>query len=189
MRTFVDAELFTRRYPGLRGLEMAPIWGALMLTFLAESVGWIREGDVIPHMTLMGLTLAGVWQIHRYLDRTYGVVRPLSAGWGWFAVGVVTYYVLQIGAIRTGVRIDLTAPFLGLWAASFAWRDRGFRKHWLVPALVGFLMPFVVPYPTPPSAGRSPAAGVWWAVMWAAFMLASLWDHRLLVRSVGDART
>ena len=86
--------------------------------------------------------------------------------------------------------IDQGSSFfeLGLWAAWFGLRDHGFRKHWLLPAVVGFLMPFVVPYPTPPSAPRPFEASMWWAVLWTAFMAASLWDHFVLVRSLGHAR-
>jgi hypothetical protein len=188
MRSLADAELFTRRYTGLRGLEMVPVWGSLAVATFAEGIGWWRDGDVLPRLLLLVPAFASCWLIRRYLDRTFSVVQPLSAGWGWFGVGVVVFSVVQITAIAAGVHVDFTGPAFGVWAASFGLRDGGFRRHWLIPAAVGFLMPFVVPYPTPRSAPRSPDAAMWWAILWVAFTAASLWDHVLLVRSVEHAR-
>jgi hypothetical protein len=186
MRTLADAELFTRRYTGLRGLEMAPVYASLALASFAERIGWWREGDVGPRLLLLIPVFGACWLIHRYLDRTFGVVKPLSAGWGWFAIGVVVFYVLQISANRTGVHIDFTGPALGALAATFGLRDHAFRRHWLIPAVVGFLMPLVVPYPTPASA-RS-AYTLWFGVLWSAFTVASVWDHLVLVQSFSDGR-
>jgi hypothetical protein len=186
MRSFANAERFTRRYTGLRGLEMVPVWGSLAFMSFAEGVGWVRDGDVFPRLLVLLPVFAVCWLIRRYLDRTFGVVHPLSAGWGWFGVGVIVYYALQFTAIATGLHVDFTGPAIGAWAASFALRDHGFRRHWLLPAAVGFLLPFVVPYPTPPSAPRPPEASLWWAILWAAFTAASVWDHLLLVRSFHD---
>ena len=182
MRSLADAELFTRRYMGLRGLEMVPVWGSLAFMAFAEGVGWFREGDVFPRLLILVPVIGACLLIHRYLDRTFGVVKPLSSGWGWLGVGVVVYYVAQIAAIRLGVHIDFTGPALGGWAASFGFRDCGFRKQWLIPAALGFLLPVVAPYPSP-SAPHAPLYSLLSAILFAAFAAASFWDHVLLVRS------
>ena len=186
MRTLADTAQFTRRYPSLRGLEMAPIWGCMALTSFAENRSWIHQGDVIPQLLLFVPAWIGAWLIYRYLNRTFGVVRPLFTDFKWLLFGVVAYYALQITAIKIGLRVDLTAPFFGLWALWFALRDGGFRKHWLLPAIVGFVTPVVVPYPTVPTPHYTP---LWWAILWAAFTIASLWDHVLLVRSFNHGFT
>jgi hypothetical protein len=186
MRSLADATLFTRRYPSLRGLEMVPAYTSLALMTFAEGLGWLREGDLGPWLILLVPVIGIAKWIRRYLDRTFGVVQPLSAGSGWFGVGVVVFYVVQFAAIRAGVHVDVTGPALGVWAASLGLRDGGFRGHWLIPAAIGFLLPFVNPIPR--SAPRSPADFMWWALLWSAFAMASLWDHLLLVRSVDHGR-
>ena len=189
MRSLADAELFTRRYTGLRGLEMAPVWGSLAFMSFTERVGWFREGDVFPRLLMIVPAMAACALIRRYLDRTFGVVKPLSAGWGWFGVGVVVFYVVQFAAIGAGIHIDFTGPALGVWAASLGLRDRGFRKYWLIPAAVGLLMPFVVPYPTPPATPHGPQYPLWFGILFASFTAASLRDHVLLVRAFDHDRS
>ena len=108
MRSLADAELFTRRYTGLRGLVMVPVYGSLAFMSFAERIGWFRDGDVGPRLLMLVPVFAACSLIRRYLDRTFGVVKPLSAGWGWFAVGLVVFYVVQIAAIRAGVHFDFT---------------------------------------------------------------------------------
>jgi hypothetical protein len=189
MRSLADATLFTRRYPSLRGLEMVPVWAYVTFTFVAEAIGWMRDGDVGAKLVLLVPFIVIAKWIRRYLDRTFGVVQPLSAGSGWFGVGVVVFYVVQFAAIGAGVHVDFTGPALGVLATTFALRDGGFRRHWLVPAAIGFVLPFVVPYPMPLYAPRSPDASMWWAILLSAFTMASLWDHVLLVRSVDHGRS
>jgi hypothetical protein len=189
MRSLADAALFTRRYPSLRGLEMVPVWAYVAFTSVAEAIGWMSEGDLGTKLILVVPFIVIAKWIRRYLDRTFGVVRPLSAGSGWLGVGVIVFYVVQFAAIGAGVHVDFTGPALGVWAASLGFRDGGFRRHWLIPAAIGFLLPFVNPYPIPRSAPRSPADLMWWALLWSAFGMASLWDHVLLVRSLNDGPT
>ena len=187
MRSLADAELFTRRYPALRGLEMAPLWAQLAVLSYGERAGWVRAGDLSPWLLMMVPTLALCWFVRRYLNRTFGVVHPLAAGWGWCVAGVVVFYVVQIAAIGAGIHFDFTGPALGVWAAMLGLRDGGFRKHWLIPAAIGFLLPFVVPYPVPAWAPKSPDYSTWFGILWASFTVASLWDHVLLVRSFHHA--
>jgi hypothetical protein len=98
---------------------------------------------------------------------------------------VIAFYALQIVSLAT-LRVDLTGIAFGLMllAGVFSHKQLG---HWLVPAAIALLQPFVFPHQTPDH--HTPAASAWWGMYWTACTLACLWNHRLLVRSFSDGRT
>ena len=191
MRSLADAELLTRRYCSLRGLQQVPLYGALVLLSVVETL-WempLRYAAIL-RLALVVVTLLGSQMISRYLDRRFGIVdSPASAEWKAIVL-IVAFFVLQALLMKDGLRRELVTPFLALMAGYDALRDRGFRKHWLIPAAACVLLSIFFPAATfLPAADNAPsrAALVRLAVLGITCGFASLCDHRLLVRTFDDA--
>lgn len=189
LRSPAEAGEVTRRYPVLRSLQGAPYNGFITLVFFFEALGWFRRGSsvAVAVLTLLLLPLAiasSIW-IYRYLNRTFGVVKLRHVGWiSWSSAAL---FVIGVFEVFFG-NVDVGAVAFGLWAMTHALHDRGFRKHWLLPAIVGFAMPLVIPYRTP-GGGHTPFTSFCLAILYATFTVAQVWDHRLLVRSFDDGPT
>ena len=186
MRSLADAELFTRRYRDLRGLEVAPIWAFMFLMSAADAVGLHRPGNLSPVLLAMVPAVGATMLLHRYLDRRFGVVRrPTSFGPLGAFIGFIVFQGLMM---EVGVARDFTAPALGLLAGYLAWRDYRFRKHWLVPAvtcaLLSLSLPIATTGPVPSDVATQNAIRL--AIIAATFCFAHLYDHRVLVRIFGD---
>ena len=186
LRTPLEAEKITRLYPALRGLLIAPIWAFFAVSFFIDAFTSLPRNSPHHLWPVIPAVVASVI-VRSYLNRTYGVVRTVSAGKGVAIVVtvLVAFYIVEFISLAT-VRLDLTGLAFGLMALAAAVSYRGFRRHWLVPAAIAILQPFVFLHQTPDHL--TPAAPAWWGLYWTACTLASLWDHHLLVRSFNDGR-
>ena len=177
--TPADAELLTRRYRDLRGgLEMAPFWAWLAVSYAATAL------DGRPYHLLtqsLGVVAFGsVPFVRRYLNRRFGVVRQPWNVWG--LVLVVGVFVFQWSMVWLGVLRDLSAPTLGLACAYVTWRDFRLRRHWLVPTVVCAVLSLRLPVITPDDPHSEIVLSARIALIAAAFCVAHLLDHRALVK-------
>src|SRR5204863_2393085 len=97
MRSPADAERLTRAYPALRGLRLAPIWAFFAVSFFIDAFTSLPRNSVhrvwplIPAIALTAIA-------HRYLNRTFGIVRTMSVAKGVaiVVVALFAFYALQI---------------------------------------------------------------------------------------------
>jgi len=184
MRTPADAERLTRVYPSLRGVQFAPTAVFFACWFFANAVTPMPLDSLHRLWLLIPAIVANVI-VSLYLNRTYGVVRNMSAGRGVAIVVIVliAFFFLQ-GIAASIIHVDLLGVLFGLMALVSAVSSR--RWYWLVPAIVALLQPVIFPHQMQGFRTPTPAMSAWWGMYWTAWALASLWDYRLLVRSFDD---
>ena len=99
----------TRLYPSLLGLRFAPIWAGFAVFFFMDAFASLprnsphRAWPLIPAIVLSAIA-------HRYLNRTFGVVRTAPVGTG-----------VLIAASLATVRVELSGIASHTPAASAWW--------------------------------------------------------------------
>jgi len=173
------AELLTRRYRDLRGLEAAPFWVWLCVTNTVTALDLLLPVySQLLTLLLLILGISGQRVIRRYLDHRFGVVRQPRQ---WlpivFFVGFLLFQWSRFASSR-----DFMAPALGLASAYVTWRDFRLRRHWLVPTVVCAVLSLRLPVLAPADPHFQIVFSARIAVIAAAFCLAHLLDHRALVK-------
>ena len=136
--------LVTRRYAEMQGLRTAS-HGVMLLTVWAI-LGYLSpQKQPLPFAVAATLwAVLSMWAEHRvrfhYAARFGRVVLPGSEFEHSFRS--LPYYPQMVLLISTAVVMGgwfgvVVLPAVAVRFAFFAWRDRPYRTHWLLPALVG----------------------------------------------------
>ena len=178
-----DVQRLTRHYPFMRGLVFLPFWLGFGVVTVFNGLGWTRTASW-EEMSILTVSLTCTLPLSRYYDRRFGVVRPLRSAElsGMLPILlVIGVVVLALQFIAVAQRLPVEPVLLAMAGFCFfvGFSDRGFRLHWLVPAVACLALSMRAVLPLDRATSHI-AFGV---VYSSTVAFAHIWDHVLLVRS------